>query len=152
MGGVELQAIQVKFDRAPGVALDQVAEIVGQLGFGEVVDLVGEVSAQAPDGAGVGVDGLGLQPLELEVLEMGLVLPVEVLGRGWWSCWFILTKYCTIKPLSNEGMKVQNMSCGSVRRLLRVAASSNPALKRDAAKARRPLAPLGIRAHLTILR
>jgi hypothetical protein len=39
------------------------------LGFGEIVDLVGKIAAQAPDGTGIGVDGLGLQPLELEVLE-----------------------------------------------------------------------------------
>ncbi len=42
------------------------------------VDLVIEVPADAPDGARVGLDGLGLQPLELEVLEMRLVLPVKV--------------------------------------------------------------------------
>ena len=76
--GVELEAVQIELDCAPGVAGDEVAEVVGQLGFGQVVDAVREILTHAPDGAGIGIDGLGLQPLELEVLEMGLVLPVEV--------------------------------------------------------------------------
>lgn len=87
VGGVKLEAIQVQLDGAPGVGLDQVAEVIGQLGFGEVVDLVGKIPAQAPDGAGIGVDGLGLQPLELEVLEVGLVLPIKVLGGR--SSWLV---------------------------------------------------------------
>lgn len=82
VGGVELQAVEVELDRAPGVGLDQVAEIVGQLGLGEVIDLVVEVVVQAPDGADLGVDGLGLQALELEVLEVALVLPGEVFGSA----------------------------------------------------------------------
>jgi len=47
-----------------------------------VVDAVIEVIADAPDGARIGFDGLGLQALELEVLEVGLVLPVKI-GDGW---------------------------------------------------------------------
>ena len=78
VGVVELEAIQIQFDCAPRVGLDQVAEVVGQLGFRELVDPLGKVPAQAPDGAGVGFDGLGLQSLELEVLQMRLVLPIEV--------------------------------------------------------------------------
>lgn len=103
VGGVELQAIQIKFDCAPGVGLDQVAEIVGQLGFGEVVDLVGEVSAQAPDGAGISLDGLGLQPLELEVLEMRLVLPVKVFGGA--CC-----RHCRHAGLSSRNIAQSNPS------------------------------------------
>ena len=57
---------------------DQVAEILGELRFRQVLNAVIEIPAQAPDGAGVGVDGLGLQPLELQVLEMAVVLP----GKG----------------------------------------------------------------------
>lgn len=82
MDGVELEAVEVEFDGAPRVRTDQVAEILGELRFGEIVDLLGEIPAQAPDGAGVSVDGLGLQPLEFEVLEMQLVLPVKVAGRS----------------------------------------------------------------------
>lgn len=76
--GVELEPVEIEFDGAPGVGSDQVAEVLGQLRFGERVDLTGEVAPQTPDGAGVGVDGLGLQPLEFEVLQMQLVLLVEV--------------------------------------------------------------------------
>jgi hypothetical protein len=35
--------------------------------------LVVEVLAHAPDGAGVGVDGFGLQAFALEVLQVGAV-------------------------------------------------------------------------------
>ena len=76
--GVELQAVQVVLDRAAGVGGDQVAEVVGELGPGQVVDLVVEILAHAPDGARVDVDGLGLQALELEVFEVALVALVEV--------------------------------------------------------------------------
>jgi hypothetical protein len=36
-----------------------------------------EIGPDAAEGAGVGLDGLGLQPLELELLEMGLVMVLE---------------------------------------------------------------------------
>ncbi len=45
-------------------------EVVGQLSAGQVVDRVVKIVPHAPDGAGVGVDGLGLQALEFEVLEV----------------------------------------------------------------------------------
>ena len=41
-----------------------------------------KVVADAADGAGVRLDGLGLQAFELEVLEMRLVLPLKVIGGG----------------------------------------------------------------------
>ena len=68
---------------------NQFAEVVGQLRFGQAVDLVIEAFADAPDGARIGVDGLGLQALELEVLVMGLVLLVKVRPvnvRGQYGC------------------------------------------------------------------
>ena len=80
--GVELQAIQVELDGAPGVGAEEFGEVVGQLRFAQGVDAVIEVRADAADGARVGFDGLGLQALELEMLEMGLVLPVKS-GGGW---------------------------------------------------------------------
>ena len=40
-----------------------------------------EILAHAPDGSAVGVDGLGLQALELEVLEVGLVALIKI-GAG----------------------------------------------------------------------
>lgn len=52
---------------------DQVAEIFGELRLGEIVDLLVKILAQAPDRTGVDVDSLGLQTLEFEMLEMGLV-------------------------------------------------------------------------------
>ncbi|WP_322628175.1 hypothetical protein, partial [Halothiobacillus sp.] len=43
------------------------------------------------------------------------------------------------QPHGNRGVKVQNNSCCGIRRLLRVAASSNLSFKQDATKALRPL-------------
>lgn len=77
MGVVELQAIQVEFDGGPGVRADEVGEVVGELRFGEGVDLVIEVRANAPDGPRIGVNGLGLQTFEFQVLQVRLVLLVK---------------------------------------------------------------------------
>jgi len=63
---------------------DQVAEILGQLRFREIVGAVVEIPAWSANGAGVSVDGLGLQALQLQVLEMAVVLPGKMrreLGR-----------------------------------------------------------------------
>ena len=77
---VELQPVQIELDRTPGVRSHQVAEVVGELGYGQIVNLMVKVVTDSADGPGLGLDGLGLQTLELEVLEMRLVLPVKVLG------------------------------------------------------------------------
>jgi len=39
-----------------------------------------EACANPANGARVGIDGLGLQAFELQVLEVRLVLPVKVIG------------------------------------------------------------------------
>jgi hypothetical protein len=57
----------------------QIAKVVGQLGFGERVDLMVEIFPQPPDGTGIRLDGLGLQAFEFKVLEVGLIIVVEVL-------------------------------------------------------------------------
>lgn len=58
--------------------LHQFGKVVRQLLLGQAVDLMIEARADSADSAGVGFDGLGLQALELEVLEKCLVLLVEV--------------------------------------------------------------------------
>jgi len=75
--GVELVAIQIVLDGAPGVGINQAAEIVGQLGGREIVDLVVKVVAHVPDGAAVSIDAFGLKALEFEVLEVGLVALIK---------------------------------------------------------------------------
>lgn len=60
LDGVEFEAIEVELDRAPVMSGDQAAEIIGQLGFEQIVDAVHEIRAHAPDGASIGIDGLGL--------------------------------------------------------------------------------------------
>ena len=81
MQGVELQTVEVVLDRAPGMRGDEVAEVVGELGAGQIIDLVVEIVAHAADSAGLDVDGLGLQALEHEVFEVGLTVLVEC-GTG----------------------------------------------------------------------
>ncbi len=80
---VELQAVQVELDGGPRVRGNEISEVVGELRCGQFVDPMVKVVAHAANGAGVRLDGLGLQSLELEVLEMRLVLPVKVLGDVW---------------------------------------------------------------------
>ena len=77
MQGVELQAVEVVLDRAPGVNGDEVAEAIGELGVRQIIDLVVEIVAHAADSAGLDVDGRGLQALEHEVFEVGLTVLVE---------------------------------------------------------------------------
>ena len=82
MLGVELQTIQIKLDGTPGMRAQPFREVIRQLRFRQVVDPVIEVRPNAANGPRVGFDGLGLQALELEVLEVILVLLVKV-GGGW---------------------------------------------------------------------
>ena len=57
----------------------QLGEVVSQLLFAQRVDLKGKVLAHAAHAARVGLDRLGLQALEFEVLQVRLVLPLEML-------------------------------------------------------------------------
>ncbi len=82
VGDVELVAIEIELDGAPGVRLDQLAEVAGELILGKAVDVVLEVLAHAPDAARIGINRLGLQALKLEVFEMGLVASIEVDSVG----------------------------------------------------------------------
>ncbi|OLP08550.1 hypothetical protein BLL52_0157 [Rhodoferax antarcticus ANT.BR] len=132
MNGEELQATQVEFDGAPGVRLDQVAEVVDELGLRQGVDVVGKVGTEVANGARVGVNGFGLQSFEFEVFEMRLVLPIKVRtgadgGGGVYAG--ISSRSCAKSRLGIEGARLQNNSWGCCWGLLRVAASSNPALK-----------------------
>ena len=68
----------------------------------EIVDAVIEVGADTADGAGIGLDGLGLEPLELEVFEVGLVQSVEV-RRGCWSHGRVAPRFWLEHPLRDEG-------------------------------------------------
>ena len=52
--------------------------VLDPLLFAQIVDLLIEICADTANGAGVGLDGLGLQALELKVLEMGWVVVLEV--------------------------------------------------------------------------
>jgi hypothetical protein len=73
MQGVELETLQIDLDGTPGVRGNQIVEVVGQLRWRQVVDLVIEVVPHAPDSAGISIDGLGLKALEFEVLEVTAV-------------------------------------------------------------------------------
>jgi len=48
--------------------------------FGQAVNPMLEACANPANGARVGIDGLGLQAFELQVLEVRLLLPVKVIG------------------------------------------------------------------------
>ena len=65
-------------DGAPGVGVEQIGEIAGQLLLRQIVDVVIEVGPDAADRSGIGRDSLRLQPLEPQMLQMGFVLAVEM--------------------------------------------------------------------------
>ena len=53
MGVVELRAVQIELDGAPGVAAEQVGEVVGQLLLGQVIDLTIEIGTDTARGCRV---------------------------------------------------------------------------------------------------
>ena len=84
-----------------------------------------EILAHAPDGSAVGVDGLGLQALELEVLEVGLVALIKISAGAGGLHADAPSRMLQNHPDRIEGAKVQNKSWQGWGGLLRVAASSN---------------------------
>ncbi len=82
MGVEELQPVQVELDGTPGVGLEQIGKVLEQLRLGQILDVAVEIDADAAHGARVGFDGLGLQALEPEVLEMRLVVTLELRFAG----------------------------------------------------------------------
>ena len=87
-----------------------------------------EVVTHTPDGPRVGVDGLGLQALEFEVFEVGLVALIKFsTGAGFHAGG--PGEMLQNRPNRIEGAKMQNKSREDWGGLLRVAASSNPAMQ-----------------------
>ncbi len=74
---VELEPVEIELDRAPGVGREQIGKMVGQLLFGQVIDVVREIVTDTANGATIGFDGFGLEPLELEVLQVLFVIALE---------------------------------------------------------------------------
>ena len=52
-------------------------KIVGQLLFGQVIAVVLEIITDAANCATIGFDGFGLEPLELEVLQVFFEIALE---------------------------------------------------------------------------
>ena len=80
---LDFEQVHAGLDAVGGLAVAQAVqrrEVVGELGGRELVDLVVEILAHSPDGACVGVDGLGPQALESEMFEVALVALLEVGG------------------------------------------------------------------------
>jgi hypothetical protein len=78
MGIIELEAVQIEFDAAPGVRRQQIGEIIGQLLFAQIVNPIIEIRADAANGTGVSLYRLGLEPFEFKVFEMGLIILLEI--------------------------------------------------------------------------
>ncbi len=75
---IKLEPVQIELDRTPGVRLAQVAEVIQQVGLGQIVDLMVEVIAHPADSARIRLDRLRLQALELQVLLVQLVVRVKI--------------------------------------------------------------------------
>ena len=75
---VKLQPIQIKLDRTPGVRCHKIGEVVRQLLFGQIVNLMIKAIPDSADGARIGLNGFGLQAFELQVLQMQLVVLFEI--------------------------------------------------------------------------
>lgn len=56
----------------------QIREIIGQLRFGQIVDVFIEILANSANGRGVSLYHLRLESFELKVFEMGLIVSLEM--------------------------------------------------------------------------
>jgi hypothetical protein len=70
------KAGQVEFDGRPGMRCQQITEIIGQLRFGQVVYLMIEIFVGTP--YAMGINGFGLETLEFQVFEVGLVIFLNI--------------------------------------------------------------------------
>jgi hypothetical protein len=75
---VKLDTIQIEFDATPGMRFQQIAEIIGQLEFGQIINLIIEIRADASNGSGIGLDRLGLEAFEFKVFKMCLIILLEI--------------------------------------------------------------------------
>ena len=93
MGVVKLEPIQIELYRAPGVRRQKIRKVIAQLPFGQIVNLIIEVFAYSTNGARIGINGLGLQSFEFQVLQMRLVALIENCFAGWFhrvvASWFV---------------------------------------------------------------
>lgn len=78
MGIEEFEAVQIELNGTPGVRLQQFREVIGQLLFGQIVDLVVEIRTDASYRAGLSFNRLWLQPFQLQVLQMRLIIFLEI--------------------------------------------------------------------------
>ena len=116
--------------RVPGAPWDEACREEGRVGDGpDDQHRVGEgdEGRSALDGGLLAGRGVGEAEQLLEVTEADLDGPALAVALEDGGC-----------PSRIERVTMQRKSCGVGMSLLRVAASSNPAFERDAAKARRP--------------
>ena len=130
MQGVELEAVEIELEGAPSVGAQQVAEIVGELLWRKLVQGVPKILAHAANGAAIGIDGLGLQALELEVFEVRIVALIKLSTSIGGGHVVVPSRIVQNHPNGIDGVSVQVNSCQkserlNARKLLRVAASSN---------------------------
>lgn len=79
----KLQAITVYLDGAPGMRIDQVGEVGGQLLNAQMIGATIEVSRNPAQCTGIGIDGFVTQALKFQGPEMLLVQVVVSALFGW---------------------------------------------------------------------
>ena len=78
MGVEEFKTVEFQLDGAPGMRLQPIGAIIDQLRFGQVIALFIEILANTPKGSGIGLYRLGLEPFELQVFKVGLIVLLEI--------------------------------------------------------------------------
>lgn len=78
---IKHEAVQIVLDGTPGARLQAIGEVLGELLWGQRVDLVAEIGADALDRAGIGPDRGRLQPFEPEMLAVRFVVLLETVVR-----------------------------------------------------------------------
>ncbi len=110
MGVKEFQAIEIQFDRAPGMRIKQSVEIIKALIFVQVVNFTVEIIADPPDGPSIGLNGFGLQTCQFQALKM-----LSVIG---FECWILRdgNVHCNLR-LKEWGNGRSTCHCGFDRLL-----------------------------------
>jgi hypothetical protein len=74
----KLKALQVELNGTPGPGFQQIGEILEQLRFGQIIKLVIKILAESPNSPRISIYRLGLEPFELKVFEMRLIVLLEM--------------------------------------------------------------------------
>ncbi len=94
---IKFEAVEIVFESAPRMRAQQVGEIVGQLRFGQGVNLIMKILARTSYRTRVGIDRFRPHAFEFETFELRLIRLLEI----WRVVWFHdrSSLCCVVQPV-----------------------------------------------------